>query len=67
MRRDIGDQMCYECEEGVVDHYDEEWEEYEDLVKKERENKQLTKEENEKLGFFRKMMEEAEASANPEC
>ena len=65
-KRDLEFQIGYECDQGIEDHYDEEWEEYEELLDKERENQKLTKEETEKLNYFRQMIEEAEASANPQ-
>jgi len=53
MRKDIGYQLTHECDQAAEDHYDEEWEEYEILLEKERENKKLSKEENDKLAYFR--------------
>ncbi len=34
MRKDIDYQLSYECDEGVEDHYEEEWDEIEDELEK---------------------------------
>ena len=55
MRKDIDYQLCNECDDGIYDHYEEEWEEMEDEFEKERET---LKEENSKFFCMRKMFEE---------